>query len=244
MNFFLNEQRVILIGGTGGIGSSLLKGLLEQGCTVGMSFYNSSILLSESEKKLYQDRLYLQKVDVTDPESIKFGLKCLINKLGRVDAFIYNSGICKDSLLGLMKLSDWHDVMDVNLNGAFLTTRIVSNHMLKSKNGKILFISSSKGVTGSYGQANYSASKAALIGFAKSIARDLGKFNISVNVVCPGFIKTPLNQDVPYKHAAAIERSVLSMTSSTSEVTDFILYMLSSSVFSISGQVFQLDSRL
>lgn len=245
MNASIKGKNIILIGGSGNIGKCLLNRLLEEGCRVGVTYNNTYIDNSHTFYKEYHDNLFVEKVDTSCFTSIKNGLSKLIKKLELVDALVYNSGICQDSLLGTMRIDDWKKVMAVNMDGAFLSARLISNHMIKNKiSGKILFISSTKGTTGSYGQSNYAASKAALIGFSKSIAKELGKFGIAVNVICPGFIPTNLNRDAPYKKQLAIEQSVLKKTSNEIEIVNFTIYLLSDLVSTASGQTFHLDSRM
>lgn len=244
MNISFSEKNVILIGGSGDIGKHLLCRFLEEGFNVGTTYNNTPIDLKEALLNRYKNNLYIEKMDVTDPKSIKKGLGRLIKALGEVNYFIYNAGITEDALLGIMKLDNWNKVMDVNINGAFLTTKIISNSMIKRKKGKIVFIASYKGISGSYGQSNYATSKAALIGFSKSISRDLGKFGISVNSVCPGFIETNLNKKYPMKKEEAIQQSVISRISSLTELTDFILFLISDHLMNVSGQNFRIDSRI
>ncbi|MBA4536375.1 SDR family NAD(P)-dependent oxidoreductase [Bacillus aquiflavi] len=239
----LKNKNILLVGGSSDLGKDLLKKLLKEGCRVGATYFKNKIDLNNEFEK-YKENLFIEQVNVKDNKSIKEGISKLIKKLNRVDVFIYNSGVCSDSLFGLMRIQDWEHVMDVNINGAFLSSKIVTNHMVRNKLGKVLFIASTKGLVGSYGQANYSASKAALIGLMKSLAKDLGKFNISVNAVCPGFIMTNLNKNDPRKKQAAIESSVLSKVSTAEELSNFILYLISDYVSTVSGQVFKVDSRM
>lgn len=240
----ITKKKVILVGGSGDIGKAILEKLLQEGFTVGLSYYNNPINLSDPKLLKYKNQLHIEKIDVTNPKEVNKGLKTLINKLGGVDTFIYNAGICEDSLINDMSFENWEKVMDVNINGAFITTKIISDFMLKKRAGKILLVSSYKGIVGAYGQSNYAASKAALIGFAKSISRDLGGFGISVNVLCPGFVVTNLNRDSSLKKKAAIKQSVLSRISNTEEIANFALYLMSDYVVNVSSQVFNVDSRV
>lgn len=244
MDVTLNGKKAIVIGGSGTIGEEIVKRLLKIGCIVGASYYShqyeSELLRYKNDKK----RLVLQHIDITDKVSVKKGIDLLVDQCDGVDIFIYNPGICADSQLPQMENEQWEHVINVNLTGAFYASKVISKYLIKNETGKMLFISSYKGITGSYGQSNYSASKAGLIGFTKSLARELGEYNIAANVICPGFIKTGLNNCSPYKERIAIQQSVLSRTSNTKELASFILYLLSDYVQNVSGQVFHVDSRV
>lgn len=239
----LNQKKIVLIGGTGSIGNGILRELLQYGCTV-YATYNSSNIREDLTLYKEQKKLYTQQIDIRDKKSIKTGISQLLKDCQEVDAFIYNPGICDDSLLSLMKDSQWESVIDTNLNGAFYTSKLISKYLIRNKKGKMMFISSLKGVTGSYGQSNYAASKAGLIGFSKSVAKEMGRFNISSNAICPGFIPSNLNADAPYKFERAIKSSALSQFGDLQELVHFIIYLLSDYVQSITGQVFHLDSRM
>lgn len=243
MNVNLNHKKVVLIGATGSIGNGILRGLLQSGSTV-YATYNTSAIPEDLTIYKKENKLYLQQVDILDKASIKTGLTELMEDCPKVDAFIYNPGICDDSLLPLMSDNQWESVIDINLNGAFYVSKLISKYLIRNKKGKMIFISSLKGVTGSYGQSNYAASKAALIGFSKSLAMEMGRFNITSNTICPGFIPSNLNANAPHKTERAINSSVLSKVGDLDELVHFIIFLLSDYVQSATGQVFHLDSRM
>ncbi|MEC1178645.1 SDR family NAD(P)-dependent oxidoreductase [Metasolibacillus meyeri] len=241
MEISLKGKNVILIGASGSIGNSILNQLILTGARVGATYNKTNITISDPS---YKDILITKKVDVRDINELKSALQEFIKHFKKIDALIYNSGICEDSLFPIMKYKDWRSVLDVNLDGAFHAIKILSKEMIRQKDGKIITIASSKGLSGSYGQANYAASKAGLIGFSKSIARDLGRFGISVNAVCPGFMVTNLNRDRRDKELNAKNSSVLGCISNPQEIASFTVYLLSDYVNNVSGQIFNIDSRL
>lgn len=241
MQISLKEKNIILIGASGTIGNSILEKLLQCRANVGATYNSNSIDTSKLEN---ETRLLSRKMDITDIDEVKKVLSEFKDHFKRIDAVIYNSGICDDNLFPLMSYKSWRDVINVNLDGAFISLKCISKVMIKQKFGKIITIASSRGSNGSYGQCNYSASKAGLIGFTKSLAKDLGKFNISVNAVCPGFMVTNLNKDRKDKENRAYSESVLSKISYPEETANFIAYFVSDFVKTISGQVFNIDSRL
>ncbi|MBA4493468.1 SDR family NAD(P)-dependent oxidoreductase [Paenactinomyces guangxiensis] len=244
MNVSLNGKKILIVGASGILGDCLLRRLLEEGAIVGGTYYSQSVKTLTEDLVPYDHQLILQHVDASDPISIQKGLTRLVKQLGTIDSYIYNSGICEDALLPFMSFKKWKHVMSVNLDGAFLAGRIVSKEMIRLKKGKILHIASYKGVFGSYGQANYSASKAGMIALTKTMAKELGQFGISVNALCPGFMITNLNRNPEKKRERAIQDSVLSSISEPLEVVDFIIYLLSDKIFNLSGQVLHLDSRM
>lgn len=228
---------VLIIGGSGSLGNAIIEKLLSEGYKVGASFYQNKI-------NIQNDRLTTRQINVRDPDSVKRGLEYFIKKMGKIDIYIYNSGICADAEFIDMPSKKWFEVIDVNLNGAFLTTSIIANHMRDNKEGRIIFISSSRGILGSERQSNYAASKAGLIGLAKTLSKELGKHNITSNAICPGFMVTNLNKGSITKKQSALNASVLREYFTVNEVAHFILFMTMPATRKISGQVFNIDNRL
>ncbi|MFJ7734150.1 SDR family NAD(P)-dependent oxidoreductase [Lysinibacillus sp. NPDC097231] len=236
----LKGLKVIIIGASGTIGNLLFRSFIKEGAIVGGTYFNSPIVTEDINSDCY----FINRVDVRDEIDLKKGLKDLIFKLGSVDVFIYNAGICKDNLLPFISSKDWNNVLNTNLNGAFLSAKIISKHFIINNHGKIIFISSVKGMNGSYGQSNYSASKAGLIGLSNSLAKELGEYGITVNTVCPGFQVTNLNREKPDKLNRAVSESVINKTLDINEIIDSLLFLCSKQIKNISGQVFHIDNRL
>ncbi len=183
------------------------------------------------------------QADVKVAAEVEAMIKSTEKRFGALDVLVNNAGITKDGLLVRMTEQDWDAVMDTNLKGAFLCIRAVSEIMSKQQNGHVINVSSISGVQGREGQANYSASKAGLIGLTRACARELGRSNIRVNAVLPGYIATDMGEkvsDVIYQRV--LKENTLNRVSDPKEVADFIYHL--SLMNNVSGQVFNLDSRI
>ena len=193
----LNNKNVIITGASQGIGEKIAKSF---------SYYKSNIfLISRNIKALEKIKLELNKdsriincyaVDITDTENIKNTIKNIYTKYKKIDILINNAGITDDSLLATMTPKQWHSVINTNLHGTFNCTKAVVKYMIKQKSGKIINISSIIGQIGNKGQSNYAASKAGIVGFTKSLAKELGPRNINVNAINPGYIKTNMTTNI------------------------------------------------
>lgn len=237
---------VVITGASRGIGAELVRVFAKEGAHVVVN-YNSSEKLAYSlldEISSYNTNCIAVKADVTKQEEVSRLYGTVISKYGKVDILINNAGICDDNLIQLMPEEQWRHVIDINLTGAYLCSRIFSKIMINQKKGKIINISSLKGQEGCVGQTNYAASKAGLIGFTKSLAKELGRYSIPVNAVCPGFIVTDLNRHNKQKQDVAKSKSLLTIDHSMEDLTNFLVYMSSERFKGISGQVYNLDSRL
>ncbi len=195
----LLENKVALItGGSRGIGKSIVEKFVSNGCNVAFT-YNKS----ESDAKLIESNLSEKDLKIKGYKSNAAKYKeaeilanSVINEFGKIDILVNNAGITKDNLLMRMSEDDFNEVLSVNLNSVFNMTKAVQREFLKNKNGSIINISSIVGIKGNAGQSNYSASKAGIIGFTKSIALELGSRNIRSNVVAPGFIETEMTKNL------------------------------------------------
>jgi 3-oxoacyl-[acyl-carrier protein] reductase len=246
VNVDISGKVVVITGSSRGIGKELVKVFAKENASVVINYYNSEI----EAKELYEQvtkinsNCLLIKADVTKASEVSLLYHETVKKFGRVDVLINNAGICDDNLIQVMTLEQWSKVLDVNLTGTFLCSREFSKIMIRQKCGKIINIASLKGQEGCEGQVNYSASKAGIIGFTKSLAKELGKYNIAVNVLCPGFIVTDLNRHNSHKKEVAKKKSILNIDDSLSDLLRFIIYISSDCFIGISGRVFNLDSRL
>ena len=183
--------------------------------------------------------------DVTDSASIDAAFTQIEAELGPVEVVVANAGITRDMLLMRMEESDFTDVIDTNLTGAFRVVKRASKGMLKAKFGRIILVSSVVGLLGGAGQANYSASKAGLVGFARSITRELGARNITANVVAPGFIETDMTAELPEEQQAAYKKSIpAGRFASPAEVARVITWLASDDAAYISGAVIPVDGGL
>lgn len=242
----VSDKVVVITGSSRGIGSELAKVFAKEKSKVVINYFNSE----DKAQKLFREiskwnpNCMLIKADVTNPSDVSKMYHEVVNRYGCVDVLINNAGVCDDNLIYMMPLEQWQKVIDVNLTGTFLCCREFSKIMIQQKSGKILNMASLKGQEGSAGQVNYTASKAGIISITKSLAKELGQYNIAVNAVCPGFIVTDLNRHAEYKIEIAENKSILPINSILDDLKNFIIYISSNSFMGISGRVFNLDSRL
>ena len=189
------EKKLALITGAGrGIGKVIALQLAKSGADIALTDLNPELEDLKSELNKLGSQCLDFQVDVTDPEAIDKMVSEVVGSQGRIDILVNNAGITQDNLMMRMKAEQWSKVIDVNLNGVFHITRAVLKTMMKQRSGKIISISSVVGFSGNPGQVNYSSTKAALVGFTKSLAREVGSRGITVNAVAPGFIDTAMSQ--------------------------------------------------
>jgi 3-oxoacyl-[acyl-carrier protein] reductase len=184
-------------------------------------------------------------VNVTDFEKLTVVIDKVIDKFSKIDILVNNAGITKDSLALRLSEDDWDQVLEVNLKGAFLASKVVLKKMLKQRNGKIVNISSIIGIVGNPGQSNYSASKAGLIGLTKSLSKEVGARGINVNAVAPGYIETKMTENLPDKvKEEMLKRISLKKFGSPKNVADAVLFLSSEAADYITGQVVIVDGGM
>ena len=195
----LLENKVALItGGSRGIGKSIVEKFVSNGCNVAFTYNRSASEAEMIESNLSKKNLKIKgyKSDASKFKEAELLANSVVSEFGKIDILVNNAGITKDNLLMRMSEDDFNQVLSVNLNSVFNMTKAVQREFLKNKNGSIINISSVVGIKGNAGQSNYSASKAGIIGFTKSIALELGSRNIRSNVVAPGFIETEMTKNL------------------------------------------------
>lgn len=192
----MSEQVALITGGSRGIGKACAKELAKAGFDVAVIYAGNEAAANEtvSELKAMNVEAEAYKCDVSDAESVNKCVSKVMEKFGRIDVLVNNAGITRDNLMLRMNHDDWNAVINTNLTGAFNMTKPIVKIMMKQRSGSIVNMSSIVGVMGNAGQANYSAAKAGLIGFTKSLAKELGSRNIRVNAIAPGFIKTDMTK--------------------------------------------------
>ncbi|MFO7889100.1 MAG: 3-oxoacyl-[acyl-carrier-protein] reductase [bacterium] len=242
----LKGKKAIVTGAARGIGKSIVLTLAKNGCDVIVADLNEeSARSTASEVRKQGVNAYAFKVDVADIEQVKWLIKQSYEKFSTIDILINNAGITRDKLLMRMSEQDWDLVLQVNLKGAFNCTKQVVRKMIKQSSGKIINISSVVGVMGNAGQSNYAASKAGLIGFTRSIAKELGGRNIQVNAIAPGYIETEmtdnLSQDVKNSY---IKQIPMNRGGTPEEVAKTVLFLASSLSDYITGQVIHVDGGM
>jgi len=228
-------RTVLVTGGNRGIGFAIAEEFIAQGHRVAVTARSGS----GPEGSL------TVVADVTDSESIDAAFTTIEAELGPVEVVVANAGITRDMLLMRMSEDDFTSVIDTNLTGAFRVVKRASKGMLKAKFGRIVLVSSVVGLLGGAGQANYSASKAGLVGFARSITRELGSRGITANVVAPGFIETDMTAELPEQQQADYKKSIpAGRFASPSEVAKVIAWIASDDAAYISGAVIPVDGGL
>ena len=243
----LKNKNAVVTGATRGIGREMAFTLVKNGANVAINYrtLNEEVERLIEELKSYGTNIVAVKCDISHEEEVKSFIAESKEQLGSIDILINNAGITKDGLLMRMKEKDFSDVLDVNLKGTFITTREVASIMMKQRHGKIINISSVVGVIGNAGQCNYAASKAGVIGFSKSVARELASRNITVNVVAPGFINTDMTGVLPEKVKESMLQGIpLKRIGDPKDIANVVLFLASDLSNYITGQVINVDGGM
>lgn len=247
MQVNLSDQSVLITGGTRGIGRALVGAFAQSGARVAFTYRSSSEAADEIVDNLNDEgveTLALQG-DVGDMESAEDTIEAVTDAWGSVDVLVNNAGITRDGLLLRMREGDWDDVLETNLKGVFNFCKAAYRPMMRQRSGKIINISSVVGITGNPGQANYAASKAGIIGFSKSLARELGSRGVTVNVVAPGYVDTDMTSDLSDDAREAMLDAVpLERTAHPQDVASSVLFLASEAADYITGHVLHVDGGL
>ncbi|CAN1212158.1 3-oxoacyl-[acyl-carrier-protein] reductase [Tumidithrix helvetica PCC 7403] len=235
----------VVTGASRGIGRAIALALASEGAKVVVNYASSS----SAAETLVQEILALggeaiaSGADVSQAEQVDSLIKAATDQWGRVDILVNNAGITKDTLLLRMKLEDWQSVINLNLTGVFLCTRAVAKLMLKQKSGRIINIASVAGQMGNPGQANYSAAKAGVIGFTKTVAKELASRGITVNAVAPGFITTDMTAGLEAE--AILNYIPLGRYGTPEEIAGMVRFLAADPAAAyITGQVFNVDGGM
>lgn len=240
------QDKVVLVtGGAQGIGKEIALQFAKEKATVIIFDLNEVQLESATQELSQYSQALALKVDVTSLSEVEINVNKIIDNFKRVDILINNAGITKDNLLLRLSENDWDKVIAVNLKGAFNCIKALSRFMVKQRYGKIVNISSVIGIMGNAGQVNYAASKAGLIGVTKSIAKELGSRNITVNAVAPGYIKTAMTDKLDDKiKEEMFKRIPLGRFGEAGDVARAVLFLASSDADYITSQVLVVDGGL
>lgn len=206
---------------------------------------NEELKNTKKEIEKFNVKCIAVKGDVSNFDDAKNMVEDIINKFGSIDVLVNNAGITKDMLLMRMKKEDFEQVIDVNLVGTFNITKNVVPYMMKKRDGRIINISSVVGISGNAGQTNYSASKAGIIGFTKSLAKEIGSRNILVNAVAPGFIKTEMTENLPEDIKENINKNIpVKRIGNVRDVANVVKFLASEDSSYITGQVINVDGGM
>lgn len=243
----VKDKNAIVTGGTRGIGREIARTLAQNGANIAINYrkYNEEVESLIEELKSFGVKVVVCKCDVSNEEEVINFIKEVKDKFESIDILVNNAGITKDGLIIRMSGKDFDDVIDVNLKGTFNTTKAVSSIMVKQRYGKIINISSVVGVAGNAGQCNYAASKAGVIGFSKSVARELAARNINVNVIAPGYINTDMTSVLPDRVKEEVIKTIpMKKIGEPKEIANLVLFLSSNLSNYITGQVINVDGGM
>ncbi|MCH2118308.1 MAG: 3-oxoacyl-[acyl-carrier-protein] reductase [Pirellulales bacterium] len=242
----LSGKRAMVTGASRGIGKSIAVTLGAAGATV--------VCIARNQEKLQETADIITQqggtaevypCDVVDTDAVQNLFDKFIEKWERLDILVNNAGITRDTLLPRMSDEEWDDVLSTNLRSVFLFSRAASQVMMRARTGRIINISSVSGRMGNPGQANYSASKAGIIGFTQTVARELASRKVTVNAICPGFVATEMTDAMGPAVLDEVKKRVPAKRLGTcEEISDAVLYLASDSALYITGQVLTLDGGL
>ncbi len=242
----LTNQIAVVTGAGRGIGRAIaLKFAAEGADVVVVSRTSENSEKVAAEIRALGRKAWAHALDVSDATSVTAAAEKILADCGRVDVLVNNAGVTRDNLLMRMSEAEWDTVLDTNLKGAFLVTKAFSRTMLKQRSGRIINIASVVGIIGNAGQANYSASKAGLIGFTKSCARELASRGITVNAIAPGFIETDMTSELkPEQREALLKQIPLASFGQADDIAATALHLASASGRYITGQVLAVDGGM
>ncbi|WP_371683854.1 3-oxoacyl-[acyl-carrier-protein] reductase [Rummeliibacillus sp. TYF005] len=241
----LANKVAIVTGASRGIGAEIAKALAKNGATVVATYSSSEVEMQKIIQEIEEQggQAIAVKANVSELEDSRRLIDEVLKQFTKVDILINNAGITKDRSFRKMSKDEWDQVINVNLNGIFHTTSAVINHMIDRKYGRIINISSIIGQAGGFGQTNYAASKAGILGFTKSLALETAKSGITVNAVCPGFIETEMVAAMPEKVKNNIIAKVpMQRLGTTSEIAEAVLYLIQASF--VTGQEINVNGGL
>ena len=243
----LEGQVALVTGSSRGIGAVIARRFAEAGAKIALNYNASLAAATEVMNSITTgggDAMLIAG-DVSDETSAREAIKAVVERFGKIDILINNAGIHRDRLLLRMSPSDFDEVLQVNLRGAFLCTKYAMPHLIRQHYGRVVNVSSVVGLTGNPGQANYAAAKAGLIGFTKAVAREVASRNVTVNAVAPGYIATGMVEDLTEEQRSQIlERIPMGRFGTSDDVAETILFLSSKGAGYLTGQVLTIDGGL
>lgn len=247
MDLSLEGKNVLITGGSRGIGKSIVKAFAAEGARVAFTYRSSTELataLTESIKKQGAEAMCIQG-DAADAEVAEASVSRVLSEWETLDILVNNAGITRDNLMLRSTEEDWNAVLDTNLKSVYNYCKAVYRPMMKQRAGRIISMSSVVGVMGNPGQTNYAASKAGIIGLSKSLAKELGRRGITVNVVAPGFVSTEMTKAISKEAQEAMLAAVpLGKAATPDDVANAVLFLASDRAAYITGHVLHIDGGL
>ncbi len=239
----LAGRTAVVTGGSRGIGQATATALYQAGATLAILARDAA--RARDAAAALGDRAHAYGCDVANADQVTAAFAALEAELGAPDILVNNAGFTRDNLLFRIREEDWDEVLDTNLKGAFLVTKAAARGMIKRRWGRIINITSVVGLTGNKGQANYSASKAGLVGFTKAVARELAGRNVLVNAIAPGYIDTDLTQVLSdEQRQVLLGRIPLGRLGSAADIAGAVLFLASEYASYITGQVLVIDGGM
>ena len=245
----LAQKNILVTGASRGIGAAIVREAMAEGATVIFTYLNSEsealALAAEMSERYPDQRCSARLCDATDTDATQNLVKKLVEEYGRSDGLGNNAGIARDAILARMTRDQWDHVMNTNLGSLFNATRPLVLQMIKQRGGAIVNISSVVGVYGNPGQTNYAAAKAGIIGFSKSLSAEIAPYNVRVNVVAPGYIRTDMIAFMDQETVDYVKgRISLRRLGSVDDVAPSVCFLLSDKSAYITGQVLQIDGGI
>jgi len=245
----LSEKVAVVTGGTRGIGKAIARCFAEQGASVailGTNLEKGKEALEEFQAFTHENqKISFYQTDVAKSSDVEKTIEEIYKDFGRVDILVNNAGVTRDNLLMRLSEEDWETVLNTNLKSVFNTCRLIVRPMMKARQGKIINIASIVGLVGNAGQTNYAASKSGMIGFTKSLAKELGSRGICVNCIAPGFIETDMTDALNEKQKEIILNQIpMQKMGHTQDIAHAALYLASSLSDYVTGQVLAVDGGM
>ncbi len=247
MDLGLKDKVALITGSARGLGRAIAEKLAGEKVKLAITDINDTLATSTADEisQKYGVETIALKHNVSSEESGKEVVKSVINRFSRIDILVNNAGITRDARLMMMKQDDWDLVMGINLTGAFICTKLVSKQMLKQNSGSIVNIASVSGLIGNIGQANYSASKAGLIGLTKTTARELAERGVNVNAIAPGFIQSDMTHMLSEEASQRLLSQIpMNLPGKPEDVANVVLFLVSDLAKYVTGQVINVDGGM